>query len=370
MRTTMTNEKSSDRAWMEKALALAVKGRFSASPNPCVGCVIVKNGQLVGEGFHERAGTPHAEVHALRMAGNRARGATAYVTLEPCSHYGRTPPCTNALIAAGITRVVTACRDPNPLVAGKGIAQLETAGIAVSNGVLQERALRLNRAFFHRMRSTRPWVTLKIAASMDGRTALANGESQWISGTAAREDVHRLRLGADAVLAGSGSVIADNARLTARYDTALASKQPLRVVIDSALATPAQAAIFRSPDPILIVTSMDSEQQAPYPAQTEILRLPADEAGKVSLAALLDVLGKRELNRIFVEAGARLAGAFLAQRLANEIILYLAPTFLGTHARGMCDIPALERLSDKMAYLIDDSRPIGKDWRFTLLPSF
>lgn len=364
----MTDKKTTDQEWMKQALALAEKGRFSASPNPRVGCVIVKNGQLVGADFHERAGDPHAEVHALRRAGERAKGATAYVSLEPCAHYGRTPPCTKALIDAGIARVVIACKDPNSLVAGKGIAQLETAGIAVDTGVLQDQALRLNRPFFHRMNTGRPWVTLKIAASIDGRTALANGASQWISGRAAREDVHRFRLGADGVLAGSGSVIGDNARLTARTETPFARREPVRIVIDSALATPAQAAIFQSADPIIIATSMTSEAKAHYPTQTEILRLPVGATGKVNLARLLDLLGERRLNHIFVEAGARLAGAFLGQKLANEILLYLAPTFLGNTARAMVESPALERLSDRMSYQIDDSRQIGEDWRFTLLP--
>ena len=366
----MTHEQPSDRVWMEKALALAEKGRFSASPNPRVGCVIVNEDKLVGEGFHERAGEAHAEVHALCMAGELARGATAYVTLEPCVHHGRTPPCTNALIDAGIARVVLACRDPNPLVAGRGIARLEKAGITVTGGILQKQALRLNRAFFHRMATARPWVTLKIAASMDGCTALANGASKWITGAAAREDVHRQRLAADGVLAGTGSVIGDDARLTARYDTTLARRQPLRIVVDSLLKTPPDAAIFQSPEPILIATLRDSEQRADYPPQTEILRLPATEEGKPNLALLLEVLGERELNQIFVEAGARLAGAFIARKLADEILLYQAPTFLGKTARKMVDIPAFERLSDRMAYVIDDSRPIGKDWRFTLLPSF
>ena len=224
-----------DTYWMRRALDLARRGLYTTAPNPRVGCVLVKNDVAVGEGWHQYAGEPHAEAHALRAAGDAASGATAYITLEPCAHHGRTPPCADALIAAGIARAVVACRDPNPLVAGQGIARLRAAGIAVSENVCQAEATALNRGFFRRISTGRPFVTLKLAASLDGRTALANGDSQWITGEAARLDAHQHRLAADAIIAGTGSIIADNARLSARYLTDLPSRQPLRVIIDSRL---------------------------------------------------------------------------------------------------------------------------------------
>ncbi|MDO4776714.1 MAG: bifunctional diaminohydroxyphosphoribosylaminopyrimidine deaminase/5-amino-6-(5-phosphoribosylamino)uracil reductase RibD [Cardiobacteriaceae bacterium] len=351
---------------MQRALELARRGIFSASPNPRVGCVITSNGHIIGEGFHERAGEPHAEVHALRQAGDAARGATAYVTLEPCAHFGRTPPCADALIAAGIAEVFIACVDPNPQVAGQGIARLEAAGIRVHTGLCEAEALHLNRAFFHRMRSGRPFVTLKLAASMDGRTALASGESQWITGEAAREDVHFHRLAADAIIAGTGSVIHDNARLTARHATDLAHNPPLRVVIDSALRTPADAALFADLSPVWLASTQSATDQ-PYPAHARVVTLPA-KAGKVDLGALLDALGEAQINHAFVEAGAGLAGAFLDANLADEILLYLAPTFLGADARPLVAIQPLAQLADKKRFIITDSRAIGDDWRFTLTP--
>lgn len=358
--------------YMRRALELAARGRFAASPNPRVGCVIVKNGRVIGEGFHFRgrdirAAEPHAEIHALRMAGEAARGATVYVTLEPCAHHGRTPPCADALIAAGVAEVFIACLDPNPLVAGQGMARLQAAGIAVRCGVLEDEALHLNRAFFHRMRTGRPFVTLKLAASMDGRTALANGASRWITGEAARADVHEQRLAADAVLAGTGSVIQDNARLTARFPTGLPHNPPLRVVIDSALRTPADAAVFADPSPVWLATTQTAPEK-PYPAHAQIVRLPANAQGKTALDALLDALGNAQINHAFVEAGAALAGAFLQAGLVNEILLYLAPTLLGQDARALVQLPPLAQLADKMRFAIADSRAVGGDWRFTLIP--
>ena len=350
--------------YMQRALELAQRGIFSAAPNPRVGCVIVKDGHIIGEGFHERAGEPHAEVHALQHAGAAARGATAYVTLEPCAHYGRTPPCADALIAAGIAEVHIACRDPNPQVAGKGMARLQAAGIRVHSGPCEAEALHLNRAFFQRIRTGRPYVTLKLAASMDGRTALKSGESQWITGEAARADVHYHRLAADAILAGSGSVIGDNARLTARHPTELAHNPPLRVIIDSALRTPADAAVFADPSPVWLATTQ-SKMDKPYPAHARLLTLPARH-GKTDLDALLHALGEAHINHVLVEAGAGLAGAFLDANLADEILLYLAPTFLGADARPLAAITPLARLADRNSFVITDSRAVGCDWRFTL----
>ena len=303
-----------DIPWMQAALELARQGIFSTAPNPRVGCVIVKGGEAIGKGFHVRAGEPHAEAHALREAGAAARGATAYVSLEPCAHQGRTPPCADALIAAGVARVVVACRDPNPLVAGQGIARLQAAGIDVTEGVCEEEAQALNSGFFRRITTGRPFVTVKLAASLDGKTALANGESQWITSEAARADVHYHRLAADAIIAGTGSIIRDNARLTARYPTELPNQPPLRVIIDSRLRTP------------------------------------------------------RGVNNAFVEAGASLAGAFLEQNLADEILLYLAPCLLGSGARELVQLPPLQRLSDRMRARIDDCTPIGADLRLRLTP--
>ena len=272
----------------------------------------------------------------------------------------------NALIAAGVARVVVACRDPNPLVAGQGIARLQAAGIAVTEGVCEEEAQRLNRGFFRRITTGRPFVTLKLAASLDGKTALANGESQWLTGEAARADVHYHRLAADAIIAGTGSILHDNAHLTARYPTELPSQPPLRVIIDSRLRTPRDAALFDDLSPILIACGMNA--RAPnYPAHAEWLRLPLKN-GRVPLPALLDELGARGINNAFVEAGASLAGAFIQQNLADEILLYLAPCLLGSGARELLQLPPLQHLSDKMRVHIDDSTRIGADLRLRLTP--
>ena len=355
-----------DTYWMRRALDLARRGLYTTAPNPRVGCVLVKNDVAVGEGWHQYAGEPHAEAHALRAAGNAASGATAYITLEPCAHHGRTPPCADALIAAGIARAVVACRDPNPLVAGQGVARLRAAGIAVSENVCQAEAATLNRGFFRRISTGRPFVTLKLAASLDGRTALANGDSQWITGAAARLDAHQHRLAADAIIAGTGSIIADNARLTARYPTDLPSRQPLRVIIDSRLQTPPDAAVFSEPTPILIACG-ESAPAPTYPAHAELLRLPLAD-GHIPLATLLDELGRRGINNALVEAGAGLAGAFLRAQLADEILYDLAPCLLGPDARPLAALPPLADLSAKMQYTITDTTPLGSDLRLTLTP--
>lgn len=353
---------------MQRALALAKLGQFSAAPNPCVGCVIVaENGDLVGEGYHVRAGEAHAEVNALKQAGTLAKGATAYVSLEPCAHYGRTPPCVNALIESGITKVVVACTDPNPEVAGKGIARLKAAGILVDVGLCEAEALWLNRAFFHRMQTGLPYVRLKMAASLDGRSALANGDSQWITGALARQDVHKQRLRADAVMAGRGSVIQDNARLTARYDTELERNYPIRVIVDSQLQTPVQAAVFEDLSPVVMATTQAARIKA-YPAQVEILRLP-ERGGKVDLQALLGVLGERGINQILVEAGFGLASALLAQGCVNEILWYVAPILLGAESRPMLDVASLMRLEDAPRWQIMQTRRLGEDLRLTLIPA-
>lgn len=322
---------SADRQYMARALQLAERGLFTTTPNPRVGCVIVKDGIVVGEGWHERAGEPHAEVHALRAAGELARGATAYVTLEPCSHHGRTPPCADALIAAGVARVVAAMRDPNPQVAGRGMAKLAAAGIVSECGLLAEDAAELNPGFVLRMTQGRPWVRVKIAASLDGRTALANGDSQWITGPEARQDGHRWRARACAVLTGSGTVLADDPQLNVRgIDT---PRQPLKVLVDGSLRLSATARLFDGA-PVLVATANGNSSRADVlrARGAEILALPGEE-GRVDLPALLQELGRRGLNEIHVEAGAGLNGALLAAGLVDEVLLYQAPCLLGASAR-------------------------------------
>jgi diaminohydroxyphosphoribosylaminopyrimidine deaminase/5-amino-6-(5-phosphoribosylamino)uracil reductase len=355
---------AADHAHMAHALQLAARGLFTTHPNPRVGCVIVKDGRVVGEGWHERAGTPHAEIHALKAAGEAARGATVYVTLEPCSHHGRTPPCAEALIEAGVGRVVAAMTDPNPLVAGGGIAMLTLAGIQAEIGLLESEARALNPGFISRMTRQRPWVRLKTASTLDGKTALANGASQWITGEAARADVQRLRARACALLTGSGTVLADNPRMNVR-DLDI-GRQPLRVIVDSALRTPANAAIL----PALIACHhADPDVRAVLEATgAEILELPGSE-GRVDLAALLTWLARRGINELHVEAGATLNGALLAAGLVDEWVAYMAPMAVGEHARGLFALPPLASLADATRFKLTDVRQIGTDLRLTLRPN-
>ena len=322
-----------DTQHMQRALELAWQGRFSTSPNPRVGCVIAHGSQIVGQGFHVQAGSPHAEVHAIRQAGELARGATAYVTLEPCSHYGRTPPCAEGLIAAGVSRVVAAMTDPNPLVAGKGLAMLQAAGIVVKQGLLEHEARQLNRGFLSRIERNRPFVSLKIAASLDGKTALSNGQSQWITGAAARADVQIQRAQSCAVLTGIGTVLADNPRLNVRDFPTV--RQPLRVVLDSQLRTPESSHIIQDGQRTLIITtSPDTQKFATY-ANVEISKQPAP----ISLPEVLHELAQRGIGELMIEAGSRLASAFLQQDLVDEIVYYQAPKLLGDTARGAFLLP-------------------------------
>jgi diaminohydroxyphosphoribosylaminopyrimidine deaminase/5-amino-6-(5-phosphoribosylamino)uracil reductase len=353
-----------DHAHMARALLLAARGLFTTSPNPRVGCVIVKDGRVVGEGWHERAGTPHAEVHALQAAGEAARGATVYVTLEPCSHHGRTPPCAEALVNAGVARVVAAMRDPNPLVAGGGIDMLTLAGIEVAVGLMEAEARALNPGFISRMTRQRPWVRLKTASTLDGKTALANGTSQWITGEAARADVQKLRARACAILTGSGTVLADNPRMNVRdFDI---GRQPLRVVVDSNLHTPADAAVL----PALIACHHADPvaRTAREAAGAEVVELPGAD-GRVDLAALLRLLAQRGVNEVHVEAGARLNGALLAAGLVDEWVAYVAPMAVGDDARGLIARRPLATLADAARFRLADVRQIGGDLRLTLLPS-
>ncbi|ROH89180.1 bifunctional diaminohydroxyphosphoribosylaminopyrimidine deaminase/5-amino-6-(5-phosphoribosylamino)uracil reductase RibD [Stagnimonas aquatica] len=391
---------------MARALRLAEAGRYSSHPNPRVGCVLWRDGEIVGEGAHLRAGEPHAEVHALRQAGERARGATAFVSLEPCNHHGRTPPCTEALIAAGVSRVVAAMEDPNPLVAGQGLARLRAAGIAVEVGLLQADAERLNRGFVSRMRRQRPFLILKLAASLDGRTAMASGESQWITGAEARADVHRLRAEAGAVLTSSDTVLADDPALTVRLPAdywagrglaipgatgrgspaaptaSLAShaggdnaihgavaglRQPDRIVLDSRARVPASAKVWAEGARRFRVTTA-AHAAAPVAAGVESLAVEPDASGHISLPALLPLLAQRGVNELLVECGPRLAGALLASGLVDELLLYLAPALLGHEGRALADLPGLQRLDQKIALRYIDVRQVGRDLRILATP--
>lgn len=354
---------AADHAHMARALQLAERGLLTTSPNPRVGCVIVQNGTVVGEGWHERAGTPHAEVHALKQAGAAARGATVYVTLEPCSHHGRTPPCAEALVQAGVARVVAAMRDPNPLVAGAGIDMLTLAGVLAEVGLMESEARALNPGFLSRMTRGRPWVRLKTASTLDGKTALENGVSQWITGAAARADVQRLRARACAILTGSGTVRADDPKMTVRdFDI---GRQPLRVVVDSALATPPTAAIL--PALIACHAATPAARSALEAAGAEAVELPGAD-GRVDLAALLTLLAQRGVNELHVEAGAGLNGALLDAGLVDEWVAYVAPMATGNAARGLFDAAPLTALTDAARFRLADVRQLGADLRLTLLP--
>lgn len=346
--------------YMARALQLARRGLYTTTPNPRVGCVIVRDGAVVGEGWHERAGEPHAEVLALRAAGAHAEGATAYVTLEPCAHHGRTPPCCDALIASGIARVVAAMADPNPLVAGKGLAQLRAAGMVVETGLLAHEAEELNIGFVSRMRRGRPWVRMKLAASLDGKTALLNGQSQWITEAEARRDGHAWRAQACAVLTGIGTVKDDNPQLTVREVTT--PRQPLRVVVDSRLETPPDAKVLGEGTLIAAAGDYADRAQALRTRGAEIVVLP-NASGKVELLDLLRELAKRGVNELHVEAGFKLNGSLLKEGLVDELLVYLAPCVLGDKAQGMFHLPQLAALSGKRRLTFTDVRQVGADLR-------
>jgi len=350
-----------DHRHMARALELAERGLYTTTPNPRVGCVIVNGGQVVGEGWHEKAGLPHAEVNALAAAGSRSRGATVYVALEPCAHQGRTGPCAEALVKAGVARVVAAMRDPNPLVSGNGLEQVERAGIEIGVGLMEEQARELNIGFVSRMRRGRPWVRLKVAASLDGKTALNNGKSQWITGEAARRDGHHWRARACAILTGAGTVRDDDPRLTVRE--VQTSRQPLRVVVDSKLEIPITAKLLEGGGVLVAAAREDNSKIAALRARgVEVIVMP-NSAGKVELGELFQELARRGLNEVHVEAGSRLNGSLLQEGQVDELVVYLAPSLIGDAAHGMFHLPELTELAGRRQLRILDTRMIGPDIR-------
>ena len=354
-----------DHRYMAHALRLAERGLFTTDPNPRVGCVLVRDGEVIGEGWHERTGEAHAEINALQAAGDRATGATAYVTLEPCCHQGRTPPCTDALIKAGVSRVVAAMQDPNPQVAGKGLQVLQQAGIETAAGLMALEAEKLNPGFVKRMQQGRPWVRCKLAMSLDGRTAMANGESNWISGEQARIDVHKLRARSSAIMTGINTVLSDDPSLTVRLGEAGDDyKAPLRVVLDSGLRMPADAKLLGLPGETLIVTGVSDPSQLArlQQAGVSIKTLPLAQ-GRLDLAAVLQYLGEMEMNEVHLEAGATLCGALLQAGLVDELVIYMAPQLMGDAARGLFVLPGLEHMQDRISLSITDIRAVGDDWR-------
>jgi diaminohydroxyphosphoribosylaminopyrimidine deaminase/5-amino-6-(5-phosphoribosylamino)uracil reductase len=360
-----------DHRWMARALELAARGRYTTHPNPRVGCVIAQGDEIVGEGWYEKDGGPHAEPNALRVAGGLARGAAAYVTLEPHCYQGRTPPCTTALIEAGVRRVVAATLDPNPQVSGEGMAQLTRAGVEAQTGLLEAAACELNRGFIKRWTRGLPWVTVKIAASLDGRTALANGESRWITGAAARADVQRLRAQSSAVLTGIGTVLADNPQLNVR-DPAIemCGRQPLRAVCDSAARTPVTAQLLANPNDCLILTR-DAESPAArtlLESGAHLCQVATDAGGRLDLGAVLRELARRKCNEVLVEAGPTLCGRLLELGLVDELIVYQAPLLLGPAARPLLDLPLLEQMQERRRLELKDVRQVGEDLRVTMRP--
>ncbi|QAV23722.1 bifunctional diaminohydroxyphosphoribosylaminopyrimidine deaminase/5-amino-6-(5-phosphoribosylamino)uracil reductase RibD [Proteus hauseri] len=368
-----------DEKFMRRAIELAALGRFTTSPNPNVGCVIVKEGEIIGEGYHHHAGGPHAEVNALKMAGNNAKGATAYVTLEPCSHFGKTPPCADALVNAGIARVVAAMQDPNPQVAGRGLHKLLTAGIDVSHGVLMQEAEKLNVGFFKRMRTGFPYIQLKLGASLDGKTALANGESQWITSKAARQDVQNYRAQASAILTTSATVLADNPSMNVRWDELSNEfkaiypqeelRQPIRIITDSQNRVTPEHKITQIEGECWLARthSQKNEWQGNV---CEILLPTNGKNNGVDLVLLMMQLGRRNINTLWVESGAHFAGALLEAGLVDELIIYIAPKILGNDARGLFALSPLSSLSEAPEFTIDSLQQIGSDIRVCLKPRY
>ncbi|MGZ5007478.1 MAG: bifunctional diaminohydroxyphosphoribosylaminopyrimidine deaminase/5-amino-6-(5-phosphoribosylamino)uracil reductase RibD [Methylobacter sp.] len=357
---------SRDAFYMAQAIALAKKGRYTTDPNPRVGCVLVRDDTVIGQGWHAKAGQGHAEVEALKNLAD-AKGATAYVTLEPCSHHGRTPPCSDALIKAGVSRVVAAMQDPNPKVSGRGLAKLEAAGIEVVCGVLQDDALSLNRGFIKRMTDNRPFVRSKLAMSLDGRTAMASGESKWITSDQSRADVYRLRAESSAILTGINTVLADDPALTARIDEEVL--QPVRVVLDTHLQMPVTAQMAKLPGRNLILTGVQDRQKQHELEQAgfEVYQL-AVKNGRLDLHAVMDFLAGQQINELMVEAGPVLNGALLSEGLVDEYIVYMAPCVLGDQGRGLFTLPGVQQMADKKQFKLRDARQIGQDLKLTYKP--
>lgn len=352
-----------DQLWMQRAIALAQRGQYSTKPNPNVGCVIVKDGVLIGEGFHPKAGQPHAEVFALREAGEDARGATAYVTLEPCAHFGRTPPCAKGLVAAGVTKVVVACPDPNPLVAGKGIQILRDAGIDVEVGVCQSEAHQLNLGFLKAMATGQPYVRLKVASSLDGRTAMASGESKWITGAEARQDVQHWRAISGAVITGIDTVLADDCQLNVRkldgIDDLEQIVQPKRIILDRQGRLPLTAKILTQAETVMVMGPYRGELAA-----LGVLQLPLQTLPDLLRSLVQD----HQIYDVLVEAGATLSSAFLQENLVDEMISYVAPTFLGQAARAMFNAE-FHRMAEQLRFKLVNVTQLGQDLRLSLIPS-
>jgi diaminohydroxyphosphoribosylaminopyrimidine deaminase/5-amino-6-(5-phosphoribosylamino)uracil reductase len=375
MKNNMTQFSSDDYRFMQRAITLAKRGHYTTSPNPRVGCVLVKNGEIIGEGFHQKAGEGHAEVNALKMAGNNAQGATAYVTLEPCSHFGRTPPCAQGLIKAGVKHVIAAMVDPNPKVAGNGLKMLEQAGISYQHGLLTQAAENLNIGFIKQMTTGLPYVRCKLAASLDGKTAMKNGESKWITSPQSRQDVQRLRAQSCAIISGADSILIDDAKMTVRwsefgelknrYQKELV-RQPIRIVIDSKNRLTPSLALFKESGPIILIRNT-IENIHQWPHFVEQVCLPFDEKSKsnqhIDLRALLEYLAKLNLNDVLIESGSRLAGAFIEQNLVDELILYQAPKLMGADSQSLVNMTTIENLSQAKELNISDLRMIGKDIR-------
>jgi diaminohydroxyphosphoribosylaminopyrimidine deaminase / 5-amino-6-(5-phosphoribosylamino)uracil reductase len=360
--------------WMAKAIRQAEKGLYSTHPNPRVGCVIVKDNQLLASGFHEFSGGPHAEINALSKLNGKAQGCTVYVTLEPCSHTGKTPPCAEALVKAQPEAVIIAMQDPNPLVAGKGINRLQQAGIKVLSGIMEQQAMLLNRGFIKRMLHHQPWLRVKMASSLDGRTALSNGVSQWVTGADARKDVQFLRAQSSAILSTAKTVMADDASLNVRLDKQSLKqevdvRQPIRVVLDGKLLLTGKENMLSIPAPIWIITSEMRQAQgfSRFP-HVRVFEVTEDDEGRIDLSVLMNLLAQHEINEIHTECGASLAGSLLKQGLVDELVLYLAPSLMGNQSRGLFELGEISIMSDKVKLSIQDVRQIGDDIKITAIP--
>ncbi len=372
MRIDIPEHSTADDYFMAKAVSLARKGWFTTHPNPRVGCVIVKHNKLIAEGWHQYAGQGHAEVNALRQAGSKAQGATVYVTLEPCCHFGKTPPCTQALIEAGVARVVVAMKDPNPLMAGKGLMRLQEQGIEVNSGILESAARSLNPGFIQRMETGRPRIRCKMAMSLDGRTAMASGESQWITSADARRDAQHLRAESSAIVTGIGTVLADDPSLNVR-DAAFAEvkRQPDRIIMDSNLRIPATARILALPGKTYVFTAPgrheSSHQKAIETQGTQLIKMPLKER-HLCLDHAIEQFNRLQYNDVLVEAGATLSGAMLQAGYVDELIIYLAPHLMGSEARGLVNMPGLVNMSERIELDIREIMPVGRDFRITAYP--